>query len=71
MVNLGDSDTEYFISAPMSGLTWFRADSMADYLNNEEPVMDNHQPWRLAEINTTQQVDILHKIMEAGGCKLF
>ena len=53
-----------WVSAPVRELSWYRADSLAAVLGRET------KDWRLAELDTMEQVENLEVLLRREGCSL-
>ena len=52
-----------WLSAPHSGLSWYRADSLTAALGRDT------KDWKLAEINTRDQLENLELLLNREGCE--
>ena len=64
---MGSGGVEYHLSqpTPSARLSWYRADSLASSLE----VQEDREDWRLAEINTREQAEIIEEIMRNNSCE--
>ena len=60
-------------SQPVSSLSWYRADSLATILGTRPgfSVQEDREDWRLAEVNTREQTEIIEEVMRNNSCEYF
>ena len=56
---------------PLPSLSWYRADSLATSLGSRPgfEVQEDREDWRLAEVNTREQAEIIEEIMRNNSCE--
>ena len=56
---------------PLPSLSWYRADSLASSLGSRPgfEVQEDREDWRLAEVNTRKQVEIIEWVMRNNSCE--
>ena len=59
------------LSQPVPSLSWYRADSLATILGTRPgfEVQEDREDWRLAEVNTREQAEIIEEVMRNNSCE--